>query len=47
MAETAIKCSALLLIAYDFGPDLADVTAELLAKNGAFTPYKDGKIKVK
>ena len=33
--------------AYDFGPDLADVTAEFLAKNGAFTPYKDGRITVK
>ncbi|MEK9757232.1 MAG: bifunctional metallophosphatase/5'-nucleotidase [Paracoccaceae bacterium] len=33
--------------AYDFGPDLADVTAEFLAKNGAFTPYKDGRIVVK
>jgi 5'-nucleotidase len=31
--------------AYDFGPDLADVTAEFLAKNGAYTPYLDGRIK--
>ncbi|MBU2983042.1 bifunctional metallophosphatase/5'-nucleotidase [Lentibacter algarum] len=33
--------------AYDFGPDLADVTAEYLAKNGAYTPYTDGRITVK
>jgi 5'-nucleotidase len=33
--------------AYDFGPDLADVTAEFLAANGAFTPYKDGRIVAK
>ncbi len=33
--------------AYDFGPDLADVTAEFLAANGPFTPYTDGRIKVK
>jgi 5'-nucleotidase/UDP-sugar diphosphatase len=31
--------------AYDFGPDLADVTAEFLAKNGPYTPYLDGRIK--
>jgi 5'-nucleotidase/UDP-sugar diphosphatase len=31
--------------AYDFGPDLADVTAEFLAKNGPYTPYVDGRIK--
>ncbi|WP_282094810.1 bifunctional metallophosphatase/5'-nucleotidase [Epibacterium ulvae] len=30
--------------AYDFGPDLADVTAEFLAKNGAYKPYTDGRI---
>ncbi|MBN2629839.1 MAG: 5'-nucleotidase C-terminal domain-containing protein [Rhodobacteraceae bacterium] len=30
--------------AYDFGPDLADVTAEFLARNGAYTPYLDGRI---
>ncbi len=30
--------------AYDFGPDLADVTAEFLAKNGPYTPYLDGRI---
>lgn len=30
--------------AYDFGPDLADVTAEFLAANGPYTPYLDGRI---
>lgn len=30
--------------AYDFGPDLADVTAEYLAKAGPYTPYTDGRI---
>lgn len=30
--------------AYDFGPDLADVTAEFLAENGPYTPYLDGRI---
>jgi 5'-nucleotidase len=30
--------------AYDFGPDLADVTAEFLAANGPYTPYTDGRI---
>ncbi|WP_199252692.1 bifunctional metallophosphatase/5'-nucleotidase [Chachezhania sediminis] len=30
--------------AYDFGPDLADVTAEYLAANGPYTPYIDGRI---
>ena len=35
------------LNAYDFGPDLADVTAEYLAAGGAFTPYLDGRITVK
>ncbi|PJF08339.1 bifunctional UDP-sugar hydrolase/5'-nucleotidase [Pseudorhodobacter sp. MZDSW-24AT] len=30
--------------AYDFGPDLADVLAEFLAKNGSYTPYLDGRI---
>jgi len=29
---------------YDFGPDLADVTAEFLAANAPFTPYTDGRI---
>lgn len=33
--------------AYDFGPDLADVTAEYLAAKGPFTPYTDGRITVK
>jgi 5'-nucleotidase len=32
---------------YDFGPDLADVTAEFLAANAPYTPYTDGRIKVK
>jgi 5'-nucleotidase len=30
--------------AYDFGPDLADVTAEYLAASGGYTPYLDGRI---
>ncbi|KAJ55229.1 5'-nucleotidase [Actibacterium mucosum KCTC 23349] len=30
--------------AYDFGPDLADVTAEYLAENGPYSPYTDGRI---
>ncbi|WP_276719636.1 bifunctional metallophosphatase/5'-nucleotidase [Pseudooceanicola nitratireducens] len=30
--------------AYDFGPDLADVTAEYLAANAPYTPYTDGRI---
>ena len=33
--------------AYDFGPDLADVTAEYMAAQGAYTPYTDGRITVK
>ena len=33
--------------AYDYGPDLADVTAEFLAKSGAYKPYVDGRIAVK
>ncbi len=33
--------------AYDFGPDLADVTAEFLAEQGPFKPYTDGRITVK
>ncbi|SPF77916.1 bifunctional metallophosphatase/5'-nucleotidase [Pseudoprimorskyibacter insulae] len=33
--------------AYDFGPDLADVTAEFIAANAPYTPYKDGRITVK
>lgn len=32
--------------AYDFGPDLADVTAEFLAKNAPYKPYTDGRITV-
>lgn len=30
--------------AYDFGPDLADVTADYLAKTGPYTPFTDGRI---
>ncbi|WP_159979410.1 bifunctional metallophosphatase/5'-nucleotidase [Roseobacter cerasinus] len=33
--------------AYDFGPDLADVTAEFLAANAPYTPYTDGRITAK
>jgi 5'-nucleotidase len=33
--------------AYDFGPDLADVTAEFIAANAPYTPYKDGRITAK
>ncbi len=33
--------------AYDYGPDLADVTAEYLAQNGPYAPYTDGRITVK
>ncbi|SMO96018.1 5'-nucleotidase [Thalassovita litoralis] len=33
--------------AYDFGPDLADVTAEYLAQHSPYTPYLDGRISVK
>lgn len=33
--------------AYDFGPDLADVTAEFLAQNGPYTPFVDDRIDVK
>ena len=32
---------------YDFGPDLADVTAEYLAVNAPYQPYTDGRIKTK
>ncbi|MGZ9811908.1 bifunctional metallophosphatase/5'-nucleotidase [Pseudoroseicyclus sp. H15] len=32
--------------AYDFGPDLADVTAEYLADNTPYEPYTDGRITV-
>jgi 5'-nucleotidase len=30
--------------AYDYGPDLADVTAEYLAAQGDYKPYTDGRI---
>ena len=30
--------------AYDYGPDLADVTAEYMAKIGPYTPALDGRI---
>ena len=33
--------------AYDFGPDLADVTAEYLAEKGPYAPYTDGRIVAK
>ncbi|WP_170465270.1 bifunctional metallophosphatase/5'-nucleotidase [Ruegeria arenilitoris] len=33
--------------AYDFGPDLADVTAEYLAENAPYQPYLDGRIQQK
>lgn len=34
--------------AYDFGPDLADVTAEFIAaKGGSYAPYTDGRIATK
>ncbi|MCK0149675.1 5'-nucleotidase/apyrase family protein [Marivita sp. S6314] len=33
--------------AYDFGPDLADVTAEYLAENAPYQPYTDGRITLK
>jgi 5'-nucleotidase/UDP-sugar diphosphatase len=32
--------------AYDFGPDVADVTAEFLAAQGPYTPFTDGRISV-
>ncbi|MFP7570147.1 bifunctional metallophosphatase/5'-nucleotidase [Marivita sp. S2033] len=32
--------------AYDFGPDLADVTAEFLAENAPYQPYTDGRITI-
>ncbi len=32
--------------AYDYGPDLADVTAEYLAKSGPYTPGTDGRITI-
>ena len=33
--------------AYDYGPDLADVTADYLAKMGPMTPHTDGRIEVR
>ena len=30
--------------AYDYGPDLADVTAEYMAKKAPYAPYTDGRI---
>lgn len=30
--------------AYDYGPDLADVTAEFIASKGSYEPYVDGRI---
>ncbi|MDP2578664.1 bifunctional metallophosphatase/5'-nucleotidase [Shimia thalassica] len=30
--------------AYDYGPDLADVTAEFMAQNIPYSPYTDGRI---
>jgi 5'-nucleotidase len=33
--------------AYDYGPDLADVTAEFLAAQGPYQPYTDGRITMK
>ncbi|MEM9967343.1 MAG: bifunctional metallophosphatase/5'-nucleotidase [Pseudomonadota bacterium] len=33
--------------AYDFGPDLADVTAEYIAANAPYRPYTDGRITAK
>jgi 5'-nucleotidase len=33
--------------AYDFGPDLADVTAEYIAANAPYQPYTDGRITMK
>ncbi|MBO9451387.1 5'-nucleotidase C-terminal domain-containing protein [Tropicibacter sp. R16_0] len=33
--------------AYDYGPDLADVTAEYLAANAPYQPYVDGRIRQK
>jgi 5'-nucleotidase len=32
--------------AYDFGPDLADVTAAYLAANSPYQPYTDGRITI-
>ena len=32
---------------YDYGPDVADVLAEYMAKSGGYTPYLDGRITAK
>jgi len=32
---------------YDYGPDLADVTAQYLAQNAPYKPYTDGRITMK
>ncbi len=32
---------------YDFGPDLAEVVSDYLAKSGGYTPYLDGRITTK
>jgi 5'-nucleotidase len=47
MAGTGTKCSVMPENAYDYGPDLADVTAEYMAKGGSYTAYTDGRITVK
>ena len=33
--------------AYDYGPDVADVLAEYMAKSGDYQPYTDGRITAK
>jgi len=33
--------------AYDFGPDLADVTAEFLATHSPYQPFTSGRIRVR
>jgi 5'-nucleotidase/UDP-sugar diphosphatase len=33
--------------AYDFGPDLADVTAEYMAGNAPYAPFTDDRITIK
>ena len=45
MAVMVTRCSA-MMNAYDFGPDLADVTAEYMAENAPYTPYTDRRITV-
>ena len=32
--------------AYDYGPDLADVTAEYMAEGASYTAYTDGRITI-